>query len=209
MPKPRKPRSDVSQEETRAHANFSEPASISPDEAFVHFANQPVPSLNALEVTLRDMGHKVSLSTLHRWSRKHKWLEKRKEAGKADHLKLSDLGSAAQALSILAKEGKTFDIVAICKGLQGRVARVIGDMLMRKMEDEKHPAPKPGYFIEMAKLLGDFEDLKRRGYQTDVQNGTRPEVPAEPEKPPEKKPETPPKLASVHIGPFTKPAKKA
>lgn len=203
-PKPKKKRGRPPKPKTPAE--IFAPASITKEEAFIAYAAMDTPSINGLATVLRDQGHKVSVATLWRWSTKSKpsWPDRLLKMGKYDHLKLAELGDAGQALKLLADEGKTFDVVSAIKGLQSRAVRVMGDKLMEK--DEKDPK-KPGYFIEMTKLLSDLEDVKRKGYQSDVQAGSRP---IEVEKPKEEKPEPPkpevPKLVTVQMGPFIRPA---
>lgn len=196
------------QEATRTRANF-EVTSVKEHDAFVIYAELETPSLKEVERILRDKGEKISHTTLWRWAKAGKWSERRLALGKSDHLKLLDLGSAAQALKLLSSEGKTFDIVDSVKGLQSRIVRLMGDKLMEK--DEKgatakdSTVAKPQYYIDMTKLLADLEDVKRRGFQTTILTGPAAEAP-EIKKPKaeEKPPEPVPALAKVHVA-FPKP----
>jgi hypothetical protein len=188
-----KPELEGRQPSTRTHENFAK-ASIVHEDAFVLYSEMEKPTLYGLERALRDQGHKVSQTTLWRWAKKHKWPERLAAMGKLEGLKLLDLEASAETMRILIEEGKNFDILTVIKGIQARAARVIGANLTDSVKER----PEPDYFIRMTKFMADLEDVRRKGFQADVQLGSRLDLPEKEERP-RPKPAEVPKLAEVRL----------
>lgn len=190
------------------------PSTITRDEAFLAWMELEAPSMRVLADYFNKKNEKVSDTTLNRWAKQDKWRDKKFKLGKSSGLKLLEFSSAAAALKALSDEGSFFDIVTAVKGLQSRVVRLMGDKLMDKPDADGKNTEDPKFYIDMTKLLSDLEDVKRRGYQADVQTGARDNLitPPEPKKEPEKHVNgeaTVPAMAKVVLRPkFPTPAGK-